>query len=213
MTNPEVINLFTEEDPDVEVVYDEVRTWKDLIHTNLMFLEGRMFNTFYYLAPLSHETILDKDFHNNLVELTKYNIFTHDSQPYVKTDELKQISYLDFCCQPKIGILLIKSLLQDDRVYFSVTNYKKKKHIDNFKKNKLVLTWNKNCKQNMNSWKRTDYIENGIINNNYNIANCCSRKRIKRMLNNSFHFFVCGTNFGIENSIPEIIKEYLSKII
>lgn len=211
MANSKLVAVFEEGDPDVEIVYDYVKTWKDLVFTNKKFLKGEMYNTFYHLAPLAMETTQNSEFHQNLIKLTNYDIFSTESQPYIHTEELKQISYIDICCTDFIAISLFNSLYKDNRVFFSVINYKKKIYYDTFPTSNFKYVKSTVLQKNT-GWKRKLLFKNGKIINDYNIAKTSKRKRIKKLLNDSYHFTISGKEFGLELSVPNILLEHLYRI-
>jgi hypothetical protein len=65
-------------------IYHNVKTFKDLLNTNLMFFKGELSSTYYYLAKWGEGE--DQNNHaivstNNLIQLTeKYNVFTINGQ-------------------------------------------------------------------------------------------------------------------------------------
>ena len=63
---------------DPEKVYKNVRTYKDLIKTNVAFLQGKIYHTPYHLGPIDPETI---PLVQNLVRINEMGFFSTSGQP------------------------------------------------------------------------------------------------------------------------------------
>lgn len=106
-------------DPNVKAIYDNVRTWEDLINTNVNFLEGLLHQTFYYGCEFhDHHYMNGVDkIEQDLIRLhVNHSIFTHNSQNVKFTNTSTwQRGYVSFVCENDPS--LVQKLLDDTRIY------------------------------------------------------------------------------------------------
>ncbi len=109
---------YTALDIDLDQYYKNVKTWDDLIQTNIDFIEGRQPYTFYYCTTFHDHAYRDGTYkiEEDLLRLHKeFGIFTENGQNSVFTPTHKQRGYLDFVCQKDQA--LVDRLLADQRIY------------------------------------------------------------------------------------------------
>jgi hypothetical protein len=103
----------------IHEAYTSVKTWSDLIRTNVAFLEGKQKATFYSSSEFHDNFYMENVWRieNDLIRLNKnYNLFTHDYQSsMISYDSVIQRGYIAFVCQKNQAF--IKHLIDDDRIY------------------------------------------------------------------------------------------------
>jgi hypothetical protein len=133
----------------IDDMYRAVKTWDNLIDTNLLFVTGKIKETFYQYGPLNDETTEDPEFLQDIVRLNEKKIFTTGSQPF-ELDE--QRSYIDVHCDATMGEKIFKRLLNNDLVhicYATSTSY-----FDNMHVPRLNLTRKKKDNESTESYNR-----------------------------------------------------------
>ena len=181
-----------------------------MIETNLLFLNGDIDETFYHGGPLNSETIENKDFLNDVIELNKQQIFTYDSQPCLFN---KQRSYISFHCNIDLIEKLFDKLKNDKNIYFSCKT--SETYYDNMECEKLNLSRNKrNGKWNKyTNWWKNNYIEDdcvfpsyleSLIEDEYPVV--CD------LLENSTDCMIILKNFKNDISAPNILLNYINSI-
>jgi len=98
------------------LAYEDVRSWNDLIDTNLAFLEGRRSDSFYNKYYNNDINQLEED----LIRLQKeFGVFTYDFQAsYVDRYNIRKRGFLYFLCEKNHN--LVDRLLADQRLYMFV---------------------------------------------------------------------------------------------
>ena len=99
--------------------YTNVKTWSDLILTNVAFLEGNQKATFYSSSEF-HDNFYTENvwrIENDLIRLNKsYSLFTHEYQSsMISYDNVVQRGYVAFVCQKNPA--LVEHLMADVRIY------------------------------------------------------------------------------------------------
>lgn len=208
-------------------LYKSVKTWSDLINTNIDFMNGKINKTFYHNGPLNKET------HNNsifepCIELNKLQLLTHNSQPYIydidkdENCDVHQKSYIAFYSESHIGKQLYEALIKDERVFVSYENYDLQTFDDNFNCDKYNLTRKRITSERINLYKthrpkEVDgyyHITNWWRDNlsEYNIYLPYVRKYpiIEYMLSNCCNFMVVCKG---DESAPVIVLEIMKSLI
>ena len=198
-------------------IYDNVTTWKELCATNILFVKGKIYNTFYHLAPLNNETTDNNDFLNYIIKLNETNIFTYSSQPTIITENLEQKSYLNFFCEKDVAFKLLPLLLADNEIHFSFYNYNDPCWISNFNNNIYCLSKrNKNSEwENYTNWHKSNYVDsaNSIIYTELiSIAQrCVNNNNVHKLLYYAYDIFIVSKNLDINFSAPQKIFNLLTK--
>ncbi len=105
-------------------IYSHVKTWGDLLYTNLAFLTNRMWGTFYYTDRFSAEDPRHAAASsNNLIELHKLGVFTDNGQDSACDDYLQQRAYVTAYVPQTMEAALIARLHSDPRIFFRVINF------------------------------------------------------------------------------------------
>ena len=98
--------------------YKDVKTWDDLVETNIAFLEGRQPCTFYYGNTFKDDAYLD-DTHrmeDDLLRLHReFGIFTYNGHSSMLEDRHRQRGFIEFVCEK--SYTLAERLLSDQRIY------------------------------------------------------------------------------------------------
>jgi len=103
----------------IQNIYKNVKTWGDIIETNINFLEGNQKITFYYSNEF-HDDFYNENLwiiENDMFRLNReFHIFTHEGQSsMISHDNIVQRGYIAFVCQKNSAF--IDRLLEDDRIY------------------------------------------------------------------------------------------------
>lgn len=153
------IYLDTEESKKVNKIYDDVKTFKDLINTNLMFLNGEIQFTWYHNGPIvdDHQNAIP-----DLIKLNKYGFFSIDGQSNQEKEEIEEeeygytrngefitvgvqsiqyISYISGLVEPCVSGFLLDYLKNNEDVYFSMS-MSKTTLFDNFPEKEHIYTVN-----------------------------------------------------------------------
>lgn len=110
---------------DPHQIYKKVRTYDDLLQTNLDWFNRKINQTFYYGMPWG-EIDSDQIDHSitsgeNLKNLTKNGVFTVNGQSFHCDDNgTKQRSYVTFFMERDKFVSIVDQLKADDRIWFDV---------------------------------------------------------------------------------------------
>jgi hypothetical protein len=105
-------------------IYSEVKTWGDLLYTNIAFLTNRMWGTYYYLDRFSSEDPAPAAASgNNLIELAKAGVFTVNGQDSSCDEQQQQRAYVDAYVPQAMEAALVARLHRDPRIYFRAINF------------------------------------------------------------------------------------------
>lgn len=202
-------------------MYNNVKTWKDLCDTNVLFIKGIYKNTFYHCAPLDNETTENTEFFNDILQLNENLIFTYNSQPTINEDGVMQKSYVSFYCEQDIGYKLLPKLLLNNDIYFyfSCISNDKPCYIDTFPTNKYNLTKFKN-NSTSNIWNlytnrfKDIYIKNNfILKPEINIlAQDCQNQNINKLFNESINCMIASKDYNRKFSAPNLLLSYIKTI-
>lgn len=193
-------------------MYSKVKTWQDLINTNISFIKGEIPETFYHGGPLDEETTNNKDFYDAILEMNEKGLFTDESQPYIKTNNSGQQSYVSFYVQISRAETLKNLLKEDDTIFFECVDYYNNTQYDNFEQEKYNLSYYI-LNENYDEKKLCGYVKNNIhcrtnwwrninMDKDYFIKN----KKINFLLDNSVHFMIVCKN---DNLAPLVILKYI----
>lgn len=98
-----------EEQEKMTRIWGNIKTWEDLLTTNVRFIRGELIQTPYHFGPLLEDSQL---LANELISLHNYGIFSVDGQgPDI---ELSQRPYIDFYIQnTKLNMKFINEIAKD----------------------------------------------------------------------------------------------------
>lgn len=102
----------------IRSTYGVVKTWDDLIGTNLSFLKGQLHSTFYREEGFYDDCYREGTYkiEEDLIRLNQeYGLFTYESQTSLYRPHKRQRGYVSFVC-PK-DEPLVQRLLADQRIY------------------------------------------------------------------------------------------------
>jgi len=102
--------------------YKNIKSWDELIQSNIDFMKGKYYRTFYNVGPIDYETVKNKKYYNNILKLNELGIFTYFSQPalyYECEDDIinLKLDYIYFVCETHIGEKIISKLINNDDIY------------------------------------------------------------------------------------------------
>ena len=219
----------------LDKIYCLVKNWKDLIKTNLDFMNAIVPCTFYYGGPLLYETTNNTQFFQNCIALNNKGFFTTGSQPYLAYEDKDddgddekyyQNSYVEFNSEQYIGPILYDSLQKDSRIFTAYVNYKYKICKDNFINDIYNLTRKfaspKEIKfdedhNQMGKINEDGYIHSSNWHRRFNTPIYDSYVKnwdiIYTMMCSSCNIFVVANeNEGKTLSAPEIVLEHINKL-
>lgn len=200
-------------------IYERVKTYQDLIETNIAFLNGEIKRTPYHDGSIEEEThkILD-----NLVKINKFGFFTTNSQPslceyrkYIPKlnyyIDVEQKSYISgFMFREEFYNLL--SFIENNslQVIYNITDIKKNILISNLKDNSYNVTRDRSYKQlkdQVNThWRYYTSITKGIHYDEYD--NFGEYQNIQTILRNNCVFVeLCLTEY-CRFEIADVLLEF-----
>ncbi len=167
-------------------IYKNVKTFEDLLKTNIDFLEGKNKITFNHFGPINDD---HKENIQLLIELTKKGFLTCGGQSPLDQENIKQRSYVEGYIKDELYEKL-KSFLIDKNVYFVVSDYYGNLLYSNFKEDSINLTM-------YNNVKCTNLHNEGIFCETGSIY-------VNNILQKCVYFSIASTEYG---------KEYVEHIL
>ncbi len=233
MNQMTTIKELIESTPDIQSIYDAVKTYDDLLQTNISFLQHQLPMTFYHAGP-----VYDVDFSNLITLTTKYRWFTTNGQSNECSEFSEQKPYLSSLVEKsQLDKLLpfLKGPLAEKGFLFNITYYKNgnliQKEVDiihshqlgkmgndddenvtnisNYPENKMNITRDK---VSGGEW---DNVTNDWKGNNIEIFMICWSGFYKLpiyitrwLINNCFSITIIGKSYGVGEIEKELLDFY-----
>lgn len=209
-------------------MYTETNDWNNLCITNIHFLLGAYKNTFYYADCIDEETTMIPHFHESLVELNKFGLYTTNSQPNIDEPAIKQISFLEFNCEQELAYKLLPKLMEQPDIYFSFHSKSENKPawIDTFPTKRFCLTkesyFNEQNPTQIETREYTNWNKKLMIGADSSIRDseiyCLAEQTfgkenpISKMLLESVNIIVSGKDFDSPIQIPILLLQIVNNI-
>lgn len=202
--------------------YKNIKTWDELIQTNVDFIKGKYYRTFYHGAPLDDETINNRQYYNSILKINELGLFTVCSQPativYHECDNKdcsihETLCSVYFFCEKHIGDKIISKLINNDDIYMMYETNDTK--FSNLPEESVIITnrirEDDNCDNCNNNWKIQGEISNKHLDNHTFTHSFAYRgyPNFINMIDKGYYFLIFGKDIKKPISVPQLLIDVL----